>query len=41
MQTHWGPHADVRWLPGGHVSSIAERGHLVNTIVEALTPRRL
>jgi hypothetical protein len=29
------------WLPGGHVSSIAERGHLVNTIVEALTPRRL
>ncbi len=39
MQAHWGNRADVRWLPGGHVSSIAERKHLIDTITEALKLR--
>jgi hypothetical protein len=38
MQAHWGDRADYRWLPGGHVSSISERGHVIDAITEALTP---
>lgn len=36
MQAHWGRHADFRWLPGGHVSSIFERRHFVEAISQAL-----
>lgn len=36
MQSHWGEHADVRWLPGGHVSSISERAHFINAITGTL-----
>jgi surfactin synthase thioesterase subunit len=36
MQRHWAGAATVRWLRGGHVSSIAERGHLIRAITEAL-----
>jgi len=36
MQAHWGEHADVRWLPGGHVSSISERAHFINAISDSL-----
>lgn len=30
--------ADVRWLGGGHVSTIAERSHLIRAIVHTLRP---
>lgn len=36
MQRHWAGNATVRWLRGGHVSSIAERGHLIHALAEAL-----
>ena len=36
MQSHWGDRADCRWPPDGHVSSIAEPGHVVDAITEAL-----
>lgn len=36
MQHHWAGNATVRWLRGGHVSSIAERGHLIRALAEAL-----
>ncbi|MCH9818729.1 MAG: alpha/beta hydrolase family protein, partial [Betaproteobacteria bacterium] len=36
MQSLWGDRADYRWLPGGHVSSIAESSHVIDAITEAL-----
>jgi hypothetical protein len=36
---HWRGHADVRWLPGGHVSTIAERRHLIGAITDSLLDR--
>ena len=32
----FGVRADYRWLPGGHVSSIAESSHVIDAITEAL-----
>jgi hypothetical protein len=37
MQRHFGRHADVRWLPGGHISSCLRRRHLVDAVVELFT----
>ncbi len=39
MAAHWGGRAEVRWLPGGHVSSIFETAHFVNAISHALQPQ--
>ncbi len=39
MQRHWAGVATVHWLGGGHVSSIAERSHLIDALTEALQPR--
>lgn len=40
MQRHWANCATVRWLRGGHVSSIAERRHVIRAITEALEQPR-
>lgn len=40
MERHWSGSATVRWLRGGHVSSIAERGHLILALTEALDRTR-
>jgi hypothetical protein len=34
MQRHFGSHAEVRWLPGGHISSRLRRHHLVDAVAE-------
>jgi len=34
MQEVWKNRATVQWLPGGHVSSIAERRHIVRAITQ-------
>ncbi len=39
MARRWQGHAAVHWLPGGHVSTIAERGHLTRAITRTLIPR--
>lgn len=39
LARHWHGRAQVRWLAGGHVSSIAERSHFLNAITDALRPR--
>jgi pimeloyl-ACP methyl ester carboxylesterase len=39
LAQHWKGRADVRWLGGGHVSTIAERGHLIRAIIDTLRPR--
>jgi hypothetical protein len=38
LARHWGAHADIRWLGGGHVSTIAERHHLIDAITDTLLP---
>jgi surfactin synthase thioesterase subunit len=38
LAPHWKGRADVRWLGGGHVSTIAERGHLIRAIIHTLRP---
>lgn len=39
MAKRWATHARIRWLPGGHVSSIAESGHLVRAIADTFSDR--
>lgn len=38
LQRHWGARAEVKWLPGGHVSSIAERGHFIDAVAAMFAP---
>ncbi|HVL08988.1 MAG TPA: alpha/beta hydrolase family protein [Burkholderiaceae bacterium] len=38
LEQHWQQNADVRWLSGGHVSSIVERRHFIDAIVDTLSP---
>jgi hypothetical protein len=40
MARCWQAHATVRWLPGGHVSSIVERSHLTRAITETIVSAR-
>jgi hypothetical protein len=40
MARRWESLARVRWLAGGHVSSIVERGHLLRAIHETFVDRR-
>lgn len=37
LARHWQGHVDMRWLPGGHVSSIAERSHFLRAIHRTLS----
>ena len=37
VQRHWRGCAQMRWLPGGHVSSIAERGHFTDAVAAILS----
>ena len=36
MRNHW-PHAEIRWLPGGHVSSIVQSRYFVSAIHDAFS----
>jgi Alpha/beta hydrolase domain containing 18 len=40
MKTAW-PTTELRWLPGGHVSSIFERKHLIKAVCDALARQQL